>query len=338
MTRRVTMADVAEQAGVSKTAVSLVLNERPGTRLSADVADRVRAAAADLGYRPNLAARTLRQGTSRIIGFVSDEVTITRFASAMIRGALDVAQQHEHTVLIAETGTSPDGRDQVVQTVLDQRPDGLVFAQMAAKLIEVPTPAEGLPVVVLNGASTAGHPNVLPDERTAGAVVAETLLTAGHRRIGLIGLPGGPIDPRVSVTVADRLDGIFSALGSAGVHPALEGTGLLWEPESGYRATRHILAEHPDLTALICLNDRLAFGAYQAVQELGLRIPADVSVVSFDDDEIAAYLRPPLSTARLPYEEMGRAAMSMILGADADPVSRVVEMPVQHRSSVRDLR
>ncbi|HEU4546304.1 MAG TPA: LacI family DNA-binding transcriptional regulator, partial [Microlunatus sp.] len=187
MSKRVTMADVADRAGVSKTAVSLVLNDRPNTRLSEDVADRVRTAAAELDYRPNPAARTLRRGTSQIVGFISDEVTITRFASAMIRGALDTAQHHEHTVLIAETGIDRSRRDLAVQTMLDQRPDGLIFALMGARQIDVPDIPADLPVVILNGISSAGHPCVLPAEFLAGSEIAETLVAAGHRRIGLIG-------------------------------------------------------------------------------------------------------------------------------------------------------
>jgi LacI family transcriptional regulator len=336
MTRRVTMADVAERAGVSKTAVSLVLNDRPGTRLSKDVADRVRAAAAELDYRPNPAARALRKGTSQIVGFISDEVTITRYASAMIRGALDIAQQHEHTVLIAETGINRERRDRAVQTVLDQRPDGLIFGLMGARQIEVPTIPADLPVVILNGISAADHPSVLPAEFSAGSDVAEALVVAGHRRIGLIGSAGlDVVDPRVSATIGDRLAGIRAVLSQAGAAVVEVGAGLEWEPQLGHRATHEILDAHPQLSGLICLNDRLAFGAYQALQERGRHIPDDISVVSFDDDEIAAYLRPQLTTARIPYEEMGRQAMAMVLDRTEDRFCRRrVPMPVQHRGSV----
>ena len=95
-------------------------------------------------------------------------------------------------------------------------------------------------------------------------------------------------------------------------------TGLEWEPQLGHRLTHQILDDHPDLTALICLNDRLAFGAYQALQERGRQIPDDLSIVSFDDEEIAGYLRPQLTTARIPYEEMGREAMAMLLNPASD--------------------
>ena len=340
MTKRATMADVAERAGVSKTAVSLVLNDRPNTRLSVDVADRVRAAAAELDYRPNPAARTLRKGKSQIVGFISDEVTITRYASAMISGALDTAQQHEHTVLIAETGIDRSGRDRAIQMMLDQRPDGLIFALMGARQIEVPEIPADLPVVILNGISSADHPCVLPAEFSAGSQIAETLVAAGHRQIGLIGTTSlGPVDPRVSATIGDRMAGIATVLARAGIPVVGAASGLEWEPQLGHRMTHQILDDHPDLTALICLNDRLAFGAYQAVQERGRRIPDELSIVSFDDEEIAGYLRPQLTTARIPYEEMGREAMAMLLDpAGHRSLLRRVAMPVQYRESVRPPR
>ena len=336
MTKRATMADVAERAGVSKTAVSLVLNDRPNTRLSVDVADRVRAAAAELDYRPNPAARTLRKGKSQIVGFISDEVTITRYASAMIRGALDTAQQHEHTVLIAETGIDRSGRDRAIQMMLDQRPDGLIFALMGARQIEVPEIPADLPVVILNGISSADHPCVLPAEFSAGSQIAETLVAAGHRQIGLIGTTSlGPVDPRVSATIGDRMAGIATVLARAGIPVVGAASGLEWEPQLGHRMTHQILDDHPDLTALICLNDRL----YQALQERGRRIPDELSIVSFDDEEIAGYLRPQLTTARIPYEEMGREAMAMLLDpAGHRSLLRRVAMPVQYRESVRPPR
>ena len=337
MSKRVTMADVADRAGVSKTAVSLVLNDRPNTRLSEDVADRVRTAAAELDYRPNPAARTLRRGTSQIVGFISDEVTITRFASAMIRGALDTAQHHEHTVLIAETGIDRSRRDLAVQTMLDQRPDGLIFALMGARQIDVPDIPADLPVVILNGISSAGHPCVLPAEFSAGSEIADTLVAAGHRRIGLIGTTSlEPVDPRVSATIGDRMAGIGAVLTRAGVPVVGVAAGLEWEPQLGHRLTHQILDDHPDLTALICMNDRLAFGAYQALLDRGRRVPDELSIVSFDDEEIAGYLRPQLTTARIPYEEMGREAMAMLLDPGSGrPQVRRVAMPVQYRESVR---
>ena len=130
--------------------------------------------------------------------------------------------------------------------------------------------------------------------------------------------------------------GIAAVLGRAGVPAVGVAAGLAWEPQLGHRLTHQIVDDDPDLTALICMNDRLAFGAYQALQERGRRIPDDLSIVSFDDEEIAGYLRPQLTTARIPYEEMGREAMGMLLNPAGDRSSlRRVAMPVQYRESVR---
>jgi LacI family transcriptional regulator len=336
MKKHVTMADVARRAGVSKTAVSLVLNERPGSRLSDDLAVRVRAAAAELNYRPNAAARSLRLGKSQIVGFISDDVTITRYASAMIRGALDVADQLDHTVLIAETGSNPDRRQSAVQAILDRRPDGLVFGLMGAKEIDIPEAARSVPLVVLNGNGSAGEPYVAPAELDAGTAIAEVLVAAGHRRIGIVGYPPPALlDPRLSSTIRYRIDGVESVLEREGVVVAARSAGQHWEPEVGHDLTAGIIDADRKITALICMNDRLAFGAYQAIQERGLTIPDDISVASFDDDEIATYLRPQLTTARLPYEQMGREAMTMLLNDyGSGPQTHLVPMPVQRRGSV----
>jgi LacI family transcriptional regulator len=108
-----------------------------------------------------------------------------------------------------------------------------------------------------------------------------------------------------------------------------------WEPQHGFELTRRILAAHPQTRGVLCLNDRLAFGAYQALAEAGRRIPDDVAVLGFDNDEIAAYMRPGLTTLALPHEEMGRRAVELLLG-DAEPATtHLVEMPVIVRQSLR---
>ena len=109
-----------------------------------------------------------------------------------------------------------------------------------------------------------------------------------------------------------------------------------WDPDTGYEAAKALMTAHPDLTALIAGNDSVAFGIYQALAELGLRVPDDVSVVSFDDEALASYLRPGLTTARLPYEEMARRGMGMLLG-ERELAYDSVPMPVIRRDSVRSL-
>ena len=332
MADRVTIGDVAATAGVSATAVSLVLNDRPGTRLSDDVRNRIRAAAADLGYRPNPAARSLRMGRTSTLGFISFDVSITRYASSIIRGAVDRAEELDHTMLIGEAGGGEDRAARAIEAMLDRRVDGLVIAAERAALVDLPDglPTD-LPVVMVNAATISGHPTVLPDERVAGEQITQVLLDAGHRRIALMGVTDELRDPSRSVTVAQRYDGIDAALRAAGIEAVSSLGDTEWEPEIGYQMTLDLLAGEP-FTGLVCLNDRLAFGAYQALRERGLRIPDDVSIVSFDDDVVATYVRPTLTTAEIPYEQMGRRAVEKVLGNDTRP--ELVPMPLKIRGSV----
>lgn len=334
--RRPTLADVARLSGMSTTAVSLILNDRPGSRLSKEAAARVRSAAAELDYRPNPAAQSLRLGKTRSIGFISDEVTVTRFASAMIRGVLGVAREHDHTVLITETTGEAGAIDKAMETLLDRRVDGVVVGLMSARLIDVPAAPHDVPVVIVNGSSPDALPSVLPDERTAGRVVATTLLEAGHRRIALLGdIPRLAGNPRQSVSIGPRFAAVRDTLRDAGA-TALEVDLDEWNPDAGYRAAMEFLPAHPEVTAIVAGNDGMAFGIYQALTTLGLRVPDDISVISFDDEELAGFLRPGLTTARLPYEEMARHGMEMLLG-DRELAHDSVPMPLIWRDSVRSL-
>jgi LacI family transcriptional regulator len=335
MAKRATLADVAKLAGLSNTTVSMVLNNRPNTRLSQDAADRVRAAAEKLNYRPNPAARGLRMGKTRTVGFISDEVTITRYASAMIRGLLEEAEERDHTVLISESGRHADRIARAMDLMLDRQADGIVLGLMGAKQIEVPATSIEVPVVVINGTSASGLPCVLPAEFQAGYDAARYLLDRGHRRIGFIGRSEALLDPLISVTIGERYAGLDAAMSEAGLGFAHQVDGRYWEPDFGYRGAQEILDETP-VTAMVAANDRVAFGVYQAAQERGLRIPQDISVVSFDDEYLASYLHPALTTMQIPYLEMGRTAMQLVLDGDPPPAT-LVPMPLQARGSVQSL-
>ncbi|HMR48771.1 MAG TPA: LacI family DNA-binding transcriptional regulator [Arachnia sp.] len=330
--RRPTLADVAKASGMSKSAVSMILNERPGSRLSPEAAARVRSAAEALGYRPNPAAQSLRWGKTRTIGFISDQVTVTRFASGMIHGALRTARAHDHTVLIAETEGEPGRLEEAIASMLDQRVDGLLVGLMAARLVDLPPVPRDVPLVIINGQTARDDASVLPEEYRAGRRIAEVLLDAGHRRIGIVGDLDDIRDPRVSATIRHRFAGIDDALQAAGASPTRV-TVPRWDPTVGYEEALRMLSAHPTLTALIAGNDSAALGIYQAAQELGMTLPSDLSVVSFDDEELAAYLRPGLTTARLPYIEMAQIAMEMILGT-RELAHELVPMPLIIRRSV----
>ena len=333
--KRATLADVARLAGLSTTAASMILNGRPDTRLSQDAHDRVNAAAEALGYRPNVAARGLRTDKTLTIGFISDVVATTRFASGLIRGALEAAEAAGHVVLVLETGGDPAREAEAIAAVLDRQVDGIIFATMRARELFVPDIPAGTAVVMLNASNSRYPTSVLPHELEGGAQAVRLLVEQGHRD-GIVLLGQNDEVEKVafrSATVARRVAGIRSEMARHQLEFVAEESIWDWEPEEGYKATLALLDRGLPVRALLCMNDRIAFGAYQALTERGLSVPDDVSVVSFDNDEIAAYLRPGLTTIALPHEEMGRRAVELLLG-DGDPEQLLVPMPVVERGSV----
>jgi LacI family transcriptional regulator len=251
----------------------------------------------------------------------------------MITGVLDAARRLDHTVLMAETAGNLASVGEAMDSMLDRRVDGIIVGLMGAKMVELPTSAS-LPLVVVNGRASTGAPSILPDEYEAGRTVARELIGAGHRQIGVIGrLPDD--DLRTSVTIGDRFAGIFDVFQEAGVEAVVADVAG-WSPTVGFDAATAMIGSEPDLTALLAGNDNVAFGIYQALTVLGLRVPEDVSVISFDDEELAGYLRPGLTTARLPYEEMARAGVEMVLG-ERELSDVKMPMTLMRRQSVRRL-
>ena len=333
--KRATLADVARLAGLSPTAASMILNGRPDTRLSQDAHDRVNAAAQALGYRPNVAARGLRTDKTLSIGFISDVVATTRFASGLIKGALAAAEAAGHVVLVLETGGDPAREAEAIAAVVDRQVDGIIFATMRARELFVPEVPSGTHVVMLNATSAGHSTSVLPDEFAGGARAVQLLVDRGHRNgIALLG-QNDDVEKDLfrSATIARRVAGIRGAMGERSLSFVAEESIWLWEPEGGYTATKSLLARGLGVSALLCMNDRIAFGAYQALSEAGLSVPTDVSVVSFDNDELAAYLRPGLTTVALPHEAMGQRAVELLL-AGAVEGEILIPMPVVERASI----
>lgn len=334
--KRTTLADVARRAGLSPTAASMILNGRPDTRLSEEAHRRVHEAALELKYRPNIAARSLRTEKTATIGFISDVVATTRFASGLIRGALEAAEEAGHVVFVLETGGEPARESAAVQAVLDRQVDGIIFATMRAREIVVPDVPRGVEVVMLN-ATSPRHPNsVLPDEEAGGRAAVRLLVDQGFTdSIVLLG-QNDEVEQNLfrSSTVSRRVHGIRGEMSDRGLRFAEEISCWDWEPWNGYEATKLLLERRPDVEAILCMNDRLAFGAYQAIAERGLSVPGDISIASFDNDELASYLRPGLSTVGLPHEAMGRTAVELLL-SDQRPGEVLVPMPVVVRGSIR---
>ncbi|MFC0106064.1 LacI family DNA-binding transcriptional regulator [Kibdelosporangium aridum] len=347
--RRVTLAEVAKQAGVSPTTASLVLSGRGRElRISQSVEQRVLQAADELQYRPNIVSVGLRTGTSRTIGFVSDTVATSRLAGDMIKGALEAAREQGMMLFIGETEGDAELEQGLLQAMHDRQVDGIVFASMFTRAVKVPAGLTAGPAVLLNAVPkrASALPSVVPDEVEAGRTAARILLDAGHRDgIHLIGAGPRIRDvPPESLAAVERVTGIREVLGQAKVRIASGRVCADWQPEYGYEATRELL-EHAQPRALICLNDRIAIGAYQALDDFGCKIPADVSIVSFDDHPIAQWIRPKLTTVALPHYELGRKAVEVLLAEinrDVETVGTTapqgetyrVAMPVRVRDSV----
>ena len=177
--KRVTLTDVARKAGLSPAAASMILTGRPDTRLSAEAHERVHAAAAELGYRPNVAARALRTARTSSFAFISDYVATTRFASGLIRGALSAADAAAHMMLLLETQGEKAREAQAIEAALDRQVDGIVFASMRAREVFLPELPPGVRMVMLNGTSQRCPASVLPDEYEGGRAAVRLLAEAG---------------------------------------------------------------------------------------------------------------------------------------------------------------
>jgi LacI family transcriptional regulator len=328
--RRPTLRDVAERAMVSPTTASFVLTGRDDMRISDDARHRVLRAAAELSYRPNLTARSLRTKVTRTIALVSDTIATDQYAGAIIDGSLSAALAHEHLLFVSESEGDPEVEARLVEDLLGRQVDGFLYASMFTRQVQVPRALRDHPLVLLNCTTRdARIPAVVPDEVAAGRSAAQALLERGHRDgIHIV----GELDMDV-FAARERVAGILEALAVGGAELA----GVIdcgWHPNTAYDAVSRFLRLGPLPSALICMNDRVAFGAYQALAESGASIPDEVSVVSFDDSELARWLRPQLTSVALPHHEMGRRAVELLLSAHPATEIERIPMPLRERLSV----
>lgn len=339
--RRTTMTDVATAAGVSQTTVSLVLNPHSGAKLSEATRNRVLDAVARLGYRSTrqAAPAPARPGGGRnLIVYLADELSTTQHPAVNIDGAREAAWNHN--CLLAVYATRGDEALELATlqaTLANPSVLGIIYATISTREVELPHGFGELPAVLLNCYDAERrYPSVVPAEVAGGHVGTEHLLARGHRRIGFIN--GEPwMD-----AARDRLKGYRQALATADLpfDPRLVRDGD-WMVDTGRAHALSLLAEPAPPTALFCANDLMAIGAIDAVRSLGLRVPEDVSVLGYDDQEVARHMDPPLSTMVLPNFELGQTAVDLLVqraASMAAPAERQrmlkVECPLVERSSV----
>ncbi|XTP10902.1 LacI family DNA-binding transcriptional regulator [Streptomyces albus subsp. chlorinus] len=298
---------MASAAGVSQATVSLVLGGKWEGRVSARTAEAVRAAARALGYRPNLAARTLRLGRTRTALLVVPALTGDFFA-AVHRGAAEVATAHDFGLLLYPSpegiGTAPDPFASA-RTALD----GVIASSMAPEaLAALRGEGEGLPLVMLDSDEGACDATVNVDIADGMRQVAVHLREMGHRRVAHI---AAAVDSWTFAVRGRALRETLRAGGGEVVTAERAPLGVAGGLEAATRALTGGTGPAP--TALVCDDDLLAAGALKAARRLGLRVPDEVSVTGFDDLSLATAVEPELTTVRLPAERVGAAGMEALL-------------------------
>jgi LacI family transcriptional regulator len=332
------MKDVAKLAGVSQTTVSLVIN-RSAEGIPNTTQQRVWAAVDELGYRPNIFARGLRSDRTYTIGLISDEIATTPLAVQMLQGVQDCAWENGYIILIVNTGRSADMKNAAFDIMYDRRVDGIIYATMYHREVKTHEILYDVPSVLLDCfVSDHSLPSVVPDEVTGARRATEHLIKKGHRRIGMLNFVD-PIPAKIG-----RLEGYRQALSN---HDIPFDENLVVEmgnvrSEGGYLAAENIMQQNEPPTALFCFNDRMAMGAYNALQKLGFNIPDDVAVVGFDNQQlIAAELFPALTTIALPHLIMGQWAVQHLLELienpeklkGTQPVQQILDCPIIVRAS-----
>lgn len=319
----ITIEDVAARAGVSAATVSRTLNGN--YPVAAATRSKVERAVRELGYVVNAHARALAGNTTRTVGIIVNDV-IDPFFGYIARGVERESTARGRLCLIAATQGDSRRELALVDLLHEQRADAVVlvggavadpaFTRQMAKRAEALAAAGSVLVLCGRPSLGAGVPTVQVsyDNEGGAAAITDYLIGAGHSRILYLG------GPTKLSTTTDRLAGHRRALAARGIDadPALVQTGAFGR-RFGYHRMRELLAEGLDCTAVFAANDMVAAGALEAIREAGLRVPAELSLVGYDDLPVAAEVQPGLTTVHVPLEEMGREAIRLALaGEDAD--------------------
>lgn len=323
--RRPTIRAVADLAGVSQTTVSFVINNKPGAAISEATRKRVWQAVAQLDYRPNHAARSLSMRRSNLIGFISDRIASGSIGGQSLLGAQSVAWGQGRLLLIVDTDADEAIQRAAVDQLLSRQVEGMLIGASSLKEWRPPDVLQEVPTVLINCYDPEErYPSVIADEFGGGYSATAHLTKAGHKRIGLInGAPETESSRR-------RQEGFRAAMRDANLEhdPDLEVT-TSWFPEGGRRGASTLFDLPDPPTAIFCLNDWIAMGVYQEAADRGRRIPEDVAVIGYDDQDFASGLQPGLTTLASPHEQIGKRAADLLMARRGDRAMpyEVIEVP-----------
>ncbi|MBN2002958.1 MAG: LacI family DNA-binding transcriptional regulator [Anaerolineae bacterium] len=331
MSKRITMADVAREAGVSLMTVSRVINKKG--EVNATTRKQVLAIVEQLGYRPSGIARGLATHHTRTLGLVVPDIANSFFAE-LARGAEHAAYAQEYNVFLCNANEDQSRELAVLRSLEEQRVDGVL---LCSSRLEEPVLREAVThhaaVVLFN--RTLGGDNigsVMIDDVYGGQIATQHLLRTGHQAVGFLAGPQSSFSGRL------RTQGYRQAMAQVGIHDVDAWISYCPPTVTGGReAALNLLNSQSALTALFCYNDLVAVGALQACAESGRNIPGDVAVVGFDDIPLAALVTPTLTTCHLPRYELGRQSMQLLLecigGCNEECNTRVVRPELVIRAS-----
>lgn len=324
----VTLAQVAQHAGVSLATASRVLNGST-RQVRRELAQRVTASAEELGYLANPTAQALARNVSSLVGLIVHDIADPYFSS-IAAGVTRVAETEGMVVVLGTTGRVAERETTLMATLRAHRARAvmLIGSRRVGDESGLPRLGEEISALVSQGGSVAcvsqeGLPahTVVPNNHDGAAMLARRLIDQGHRRFAIL---AGP--PELCAA-RDRLDGFCQALTAAGIDVApgdvVHGA---FTRDGGYESTRRLLAGGTDASCLFAVNDVMATGAMAAIRDTGLRIPDDLSVAGFDDIPTLRDLTPGLTSVRLPLEWMGEEAARLALGDS--PPDQPVTVPV----------
>lgn len=302
----VTVQTVARAAGVSASTVSRILN---GTaKVSETKRIAVEQAIRDLGFRPNPVARSLAGGRTMSIGVLTQYIDSPLYGAA-IRGVEEILINQGYDPIVTSGLWDGDREFRRINSLLERKVDGLIILTSRLADSDLIKIAGRVPMVVTGRQLQSENVSSINfDNCLAGQLAAQHLLNLGHRDLAVI---IGPPDHKDS---DERYDGIVTACMDKGIE--LDQQSVVcgdYHEQGGHRATRSMLANGVSFSAIVALNDQMAFGSMLALRQAGLRVPEDVSIVAIDDVPHSSYTSPPLTTVAQPVYEMGQMAGSMIL-------------------------
>jgi len=324
-----TIKEVAAHAGVSSATVSHVLNN---TRyVSEPVRELVHNAMLELGYRPNALARSLRSGKTHTLGLILPD-SANPFFAEIGRAIETAAFGYGFSVILCNTENDIEKERMYTEVLENKQVDGIIFVASGdhrESLLQIMN--NGLPIVVVDRElGQLEVDTVTTDNYSGGMVATQHLLALGHREIACITGPSN-INPS-----AERVTGYRSALLQADI--SIDETLIMrgnFNPESGYECAMGLFQRNPRPTAIFSCNDMMSIGVIRAASQLGLRIPQDVSIVSFDNIDLASYTTPPLTTVEQPKREIGAMAIGMILERMKNPELQVRRNVIPTRLIIR---